>query len=272
MRMCSLLVVGLWLAAPAWAQGKQVPNVKAPNEGGSRVYTAPYDEVFAAATKAATDLKLELTLAPDGSVFIASPTAWTRPASGLTFQRTLVVRVRTLAARETEIVIEEEGRSKEAGAAERIAALHERIVEALGEVRSKKPLVPKHPSELQAEALVIKQADLPTLRPAADEDNLRAWNLGASRQASLNTAVWKLKGNLPLHFTPTSERRFMVMEGELRMSVGTRTFWLAAGDFVVVPKAVRMAIDVGEGRATLLVVESPPVDDAKTVWLEPRSP
>ena len=55
------------------------------------------------------------------------------------------------------------------------------------------------------------------------------------------------------------------------MSVGTRDFWVAAGDFVVVPKGVRTQLDVEPGaKATFLVVESPPVDDTKTVWLEKK--
>jgi mannose-6-phosphate isomerase-like protein (cupin superfamily) len=84
--------------------------------------------------------------------------------------------------------------------------------------------------------------------------------------------VWKLSGRVPLHFTPQSERRFLVTEGSVKMTVGARTFWISAGDFALVPKAVRTQIDLEpNARATLFVVESPPVDDAKTVWLEPRS-
>src|SRR6185436_2801329 len=89
------------------------------------------------------------------------------------------------------------------------------------------------------------------------------------RQKPVNTSLWRLSGHVPLHFTPVSERRFLVAEGSIKMTVGNRTVWLSSGDFAVVPKAVRMQLDMEpNARATLYVVETPPVDDTKTVWLE----
>src|SRR5262249_23514895 len=119
---------------------------------------------------------------------------------------------------------------------------------------------------------VIKPIDYAAMKPIEDREELRVWNLGFDRLKPLNTAVWKLAGRVPLHFTPHSERRFLVTEGSVKMTVGNRTFWISAGDFALVPRAVRTQIDrEPNARATLFVVESPAVDDAKTVWLEPRS-
>ena len=63
--------------------------------------------------------------------------------------------------------------------------------------------------------------------------------------------------------------RLLVMEGSARISVGNRTFRIFAGDFVVVPKGVRTALWLDkDARATLLVIETPAVDETRTVWLD----
>jgi mannose-6-phosphate isomerase-like protein (cupin superfamily) len=259
------------IATHAAAQGRESPVVRTPNEGNSRVYLGTPDEALEASVQAAAGLGLEVTRAPDGTVFIASPTSWTQAVENITFTRTFVVRVRTLNPKETEVSVDEEsrGRDKDPYADKRVSLFHERIAAAVGELRPKKVLIPKHPQEIQAEPTLVKQADLLSMRPAEDSEALRAWNLGYARVNPVNTVEWKLKGDVPLHFTPLSERRLLVMEGSARIAVGTRTFWISAGDFVVVPKGVRTRIWLEkEARATLFVVETPAVDDSKTVWLE----
>ncbi len=255
----------------SWGQGKDVPMVKLPNEGPSRVYLGSMEDALEASVQAAASLGLEVTRAPDGTVFIASPSSWTRPVDGIAFTRTFVVRARTLSGKETEVTVEEEsrGRDKDPYADKRVGIFHERIAASVGELRPKKPLIPKHTLEMQGEATLVKQSDLLVMRTAEDTETLRAWNLGFARSNPINTVEWKLKGDVPLHFTPLSERRLLVMEGSVRIAVGTRTFWVFAGDFVVVPKAVRTQLWLDkDARATLFVVETPAVDDTKTVWLE----
>ena len=266
-----LAVVAVLLGAAALAQGRDLPMVKAPNEGNTRVYLSSIEDALEASVQAAGVIGLDVTRAPDGTVFIASPSSWTRPIDGLTFTRTFVVRVRMLSPKEAEVTVEEEsrGRDKDPHADKRVGLFHDRIAQAVGELRPKKALIPKHPSEVQAEPTLLKQADLLAMRPSDDTESGRAWNLGYSRSNPVNTVEWKLKADVPLHFTPLSERRMLVMEGSARIAVGTRTFWISAGDFVVVPKGVRTQLWLDrDARATLFVVETPAVDETKTVWLE----
>lgn len=270
-----LVTCAVTFAVTVWAQGNKTPSaspsVKAPNEGPVRIYLASQDEVYSSAARAAEDFGLDVAKAPDGALFIASPGPWTRPYKGVTFTHTFIVRVRSLNPKETEIAIEDEG--KDSVAVDRINAFHERLGGLLAESRSKKPLSPKHPQEVSAEATIIKPIDLANMRPYEDREELRVWNLGYDSKKAVNTAVWKLAGHVPLHFTPLSERRFLVTEGSVKLTIGNRMVWVSAGDFAVVPKAVRMQIDVEpSSRATLYVVETPAVDDTKTIWLEPKEP
>ncbi|MBS1153301.1 MAG: hypothetical protein H6Q89_4999 [Myxococcaceae bacterium] len=261
----------LLLSSAAAAQGKDLPMVKQPNEGSGRVYLCSMEDALAASAQSAAALGLDVTRAPDGTVLIASPTSWTQPIDGISFTRTFVVRVRTLSGKETEITVEEEsrGRDKDPWADKRVGIFHERIASVVGELRPKKVVIPKHAQEMQGEATLVKQTDLLLMRPTEDTDALRAWNLGFARSNPINTVEWKLKGDVPLHFTPLSERRLLVMEGSARITVGTRTFWIFAGDFVVVPKGVRTQLWLDkDARATLFVIETPAVDESKTVWLE----
>lgn len=269
----TLVAFAVTFAVAALAQGKtppSPPSVKQPNEGSVRIYLVTPDEAFTSAGKTAEDFGLEVAKAPDGQLFIASPGPWTRPYKSIAFTHTFIVRVRALTPRETEVGIEEEGR--DVTSPERINAFHERLGALLSEARAKKPVTPRHPQEASTEPTVIKPIDLAALRPFEDREELRVWNLGFDRQKSVNTALWRLSGHVPLHFTPQSERRFLVTEGSLKLTIGNRTVWLSSGDFAVVPKAVRMQIDMEPtARATLYVVEMPAVDDSKTVWLEPKT-
>jgi mannose-6-phosphate isomerase-like protein (cupin superfamily) len=269
----SLGLVGVMCAVAAFAQGKTPPgppSVKQPNEGPVRIYLATPDETFSSAGKAAEEFGLDVAKAPDGTLFIASPGPWTRPYKNVSFTHTFIVRVRALNPKETEVAIEEE--AKDGSTGERVNAFHERVAALLSESRAKKPITPRHPQEASIEPTVIKPIDLAAMRPYEDKEELRVWNLGFDRQKPVNTALWRLSGHVPLHFTPSSERRFLVTEGSVKMTIGNRTVWLSSGDFAVVPKAVRMQIDMEpNARASLYVVETPPVDDSKTVWLEPKT-
>lgn len=271
--MRKLLLIALTFAAAAFAQGKTPPGpptVKQPNEGPVRIYFATPDETFLSAGKSAEDFGLDVAKAPDGTLFIASPGPWTRPYKGVSFSRTFIVRVRALNPKETEVAIEEEG--KDGTTADRVSAFHERLATILSEARAKRPVTPRHPQESSIEPTVIKPIDLAAMRPYEDKEELRVWNLGFDRQKAVNTALWRLSGHVPLHFTPASERRFLVTEGSVKMTIGNRTVWLSSGDFAVVPKAVRMQIDMEpSARASIYVVETPPVDDSKTVWLETKT-
>ena len=182
--MISRAVVLLLLGSSvSFGQGRDLPMVKLPNEGPGRVYLGSLDDALQASAQAATSLGLDVTRAPDGTVFIASPTSWTTPVDGISFTRTFVVRVRTISAKETEVTVEEEsrGRDKDPYADKRVGIFHERIAALVGELRPKKALIPKHALENQGEATLVKQTDLLVMRPAEDTDSLRAWNLGFAR-------------------------------------------------------------------------------------------
>lgn len=269
----SLVVASVTFAVAALAQGKTTaspPTVKQPNEGPVRIYLATPEETYTSAVRTAEEFGLDVAKAPDGTIFIASPGPWTRPYKNVSFTRTFIVRARLLNPKESELSIEEE--NKDGSTLERINAFHERVAQLLSESRAKKPITPRHPQEAAVEPTIIKPIDLAAMRPYEDKEELRVWNLGFDRQKPVNTALWRLSGHVPLHFTPASERRFMVTEGSVKMTIGNRTVWLSSGDFAVVPKAVRMQIDMEpNARASLYVVETPPVDDSKTVWLEQKT-
>src|SRR6185436_15293784 len=119
--------------------------------------------------------------------------------------------VRFLNPNETEVAIEEE--AKDGSTLERVGAFHERLAAILSEARAKKPITPRHPKEASIEPTVIKPIDLAAMRPYEDTEELRVWNLGFDRAKAVNTALWRLSGRVPLHFTPVSERRFLITEG-----------------------------------------------------------
>lgn len=269
--MKNLLLVALVASSTVFAQGKVLSTVRSPNEGASRVYLGTPDELYEAAMVTCRFIGLEFTRSPDGSVFIATPTPWTKPSGRVTFTRTLIGRVRQLNPKETELVVEEENRGgPEPTGDSRVSYFHDRIGERLGEFRPKKAVIPRHAQEAAGEALIIRESDLVQMRVAEETDTLREWNLAFARSNPVNTAIVKLKGDVPLHFT-ASERRFLVMEGSVKFTVGGKSSTVSAGDFVVVPKNVRAAMELGrELKATLFVVEMPPIDDSKTVWLEPK--
>ncbi len=270
-KLPALLAVIASLAAQAGPAEGTPAVVKAPNEGPTRTYNASPDEVFEAATVAVERLGLFVTRAPDASVFIASPSVWKKPVVATLFPNTMLVRVRPVRASEVEIRVDEEVRAGETQSMERINAVHEAVATAIGEFRSKKPVIPRQPGEAQADGVFVKQSDLATMKMSEDRDGLRAWALAKDRSKPVATHVWKLSGPVPPHFTAQSERRLVVLDGSVRAMVGQKVAWLNAGDFVLVPKAVRLQLDVGDAaRATVFVVESPPVDDAKTVWLDAK--
>lgn len=267
-----LLCASLFAATLATAQGKQTSGVRAPNEGPARVYEGTSDEVLEAAVDAAERAGLDVTRLGEGFMFLASPDPWARPKKGVTFTKTLIVRLRSLGAKETEVEVSEEGRQVDAATAARLDTFHEQVAVSLRDRRVKTPLVPKHPLENQGDAVVVRHTDLGSTVPSTEAATLRTWNLSRDKTKPVNTSVWKVSGRIPLHVTPLSERRFLVTEGGVHMTTGARTFWLSAGDFASVPKGVRTAIETEAGaRATLFVVESPPVDDAKTLWLEKQT-
>ena len=96
-RPAAALAAALLLSSTAsFGQGTQLPMVKTPNEGPARTYLCSLEEGLEASVQAAaSSLGLEVTRAPDGTVFIASPTSWSVPVDGISFTRTFVVRVRT---------------------------------------------------------------------------------------------------------------------------------------------------------------------------------
>jgi mannose-6-phosphate isomerase-like protein (cupin superfamily) len=61
-----------------------------------------------------------------------------------------------------------------------------------------------------------------------------------------------------------------ILEGKLRCTVGKETMVMGAGDYMLIPKGVRHKFEkVGDGKAYFVTVDTPPINPANNVWLEP---
>jgi len=127
---------------------------------------------------------------------------------------------------------------------------------------------PKHPKEVEADGLMISRSEITKTDPVADLGVARYWAVEKSKD------VWSLlvevNGTIPLHFHPDGVHRMYILEGELRCTVGKETMVMGAGDYMLIPRAVRHKFEkVGEGKAYFVTVDTPPINPANNVWLEP---
>ena len=133
-------------------------------------------------------------------------------------------------------------------------------------VRADQP--PKHPREVEAEGLMVRKSEITVTAPVADLGVARYWAVEKGKD------VWSLlvevSGTVPLHFHPDGVHRMYILEGKLRCTVGKETMEMGPGDYMLIPRGVRHKFEkVGEGKAYFVTVDTPPINPANNVWLEP---
>ena len=115
---------------------------------------------------------------------------------------------------------------------------------------------------------MVKRAEIMKKAPVADLGVARYWAVEKGKD------VWcllvEVNGTIPLHFHPDGVHRMYILEGKLRCTVGQETMDMGPGDYMLIPKGVRHKFQrLGEGKAYFVTVDTPPINPANNVWLEP---
>ncbi|MBA4192816.1 MAG: hypothetical protein C0467_33045 [Planctomycetaceae bacterium] len=126
----------------------------------------------------------------------------------------------------------------------------------------------KHPKEAEGHGLMVRRSEVMKKDPIADLGVARYWAV------EKNKDVWSLlvevTGTIPLHFHPDGVHRMYILEGKLRSTVGKETMEMGPGDYMLISKGVRHKFEkVGEAKAYFVTVDTPPINPANNVWLEP---
>lgn len=111
-------------------------------------------------------------------------------------------------------------------------------------------------------------------KPDVDLGVVRVWNLEKTEKVS--SLLVELRGTLPNHYHPDGVHRTYVLEGKIRIASGggpgeppAVERVLGPGDYVMIPMGLPHRL-VSLGRRALYgTVDTPPVDPARIVWLEP---
>ncbi len=127
---------------------------------------------------------------------------------------------------------------------------------------------PGHPREVEADGLMVKRSEIIGTDPVADLGVARYWAVEKGED------VWSLlvevSGTIPLHFHPDGVHRMYILEGRLRCTLGEETMEMGPGDYMLIPRGVRHRFEkVGGGKAYFVTVDTPPINPANNVWLEP---
>lgn len=126
---------------------------------------------------------------------------------------------------------------------------------------------PKHPEEVSAHGVMVKRSELVQKKPDSDLGVARIWVV--EKKADVQCLLVEVSGTIPMHFHPDGVHRMYVVEGKLRMTIGTETMDMEAGDFMMIPRGVRHRVQrLGDAKAYFATVDTPPVDPKKIVWLE----
>jgi len=126
---------------------------------------------------------------------------------------------------------------------------------------------PKHSDEVSGHGLMVKRSELVQKKPNSDLGPARIWVV--ERKDDVQCLFVEVSGTIPMHFHPDGVHRMYVIEGKLRMTIGTETMDMETGDFMMIPRGVRHRVQrVGDAKAYFATVDTPPVDPKKIVWLE----
>ena len=115
---------------------------------------------------------------------------------------------------------------------------------------------------------MVKRSEIMRTDPVADLGVARYWAVEKGKD------VWSLlvevNGTIPLHFHPDGVHRMYILEGKLRCTVGKETMVMGPGDYMLIPRGVRHKFEkIGDGKAYFVTVDTPPINPANNVWLEP---
>ena len=127
---------------------------------------------------------------------------------------------------------------------------------------------PKHEKEVEEPGLMVSRSEVMKKDPVADLGVARYWAVAKGKD------VWSLlvevNGTIPLHFHPDGVHRMYILEGKLKCTLGKETMEMGPGDYMLIPKGVRHKFEkVGDGKAYFVTVDTPPINPANNVWLEP---
>lgn len=127
---------------------------------------------------------------------------------------------------------------------------------------------PWHPQEVEAEGLMVKRTEITGTAPVADLGVARYWAVEKGEH------VWSLlvevSGTIPLHFHPDGVHRMYILDGKLRCTLGREVMEMGPGDYMLIPRGVRHRFEkIGEAKAYFVTVDTPPINPANNVWLEP---
>ena len=119
-----------------------------------------------------------------------------------------------------------------------------------------------------AEGTMVRREELMGRQPNVETTAARTWVV--EKTPEVGALLIEVVGTLPLHYHPDGAHRLYLIEGELKVRVGTRELTMRPGDYLSIPRNVRHKIQLatGQTRALLGTVDTPPVDPQKTVWLE----
>jgi mannose-6-phosphate isomerase-like protein (cupin superfamily) len=126
----------------------------------------------------------------------------------------------------------------------------------------------RHPQQVESDGLMVRRSEVKGTAPVADLGVARYWAVDKGK------GVWpllvKVGGPIPLHFHPDGVHRMYVLEGRLRCTSGKETMEMGPGDYMLIPSGVRHKFEkVGGGKASFVAVDTPPINPANNVWLEP---
>jgi mannose-6-phosphate isomerase-like protein (cupin superfamily) len=127
---------------------------------------------------------------------------------------------------------------------------------------------PLHPLEKTGDGVIIRTSELIKQKPEGDSPTVRVWNIHQTA-LSRNNLV-EMKGPTSLHVHPDADHRLFVIEGELKVFIGTQVTIAKVGDFISIPAGVRHKYDVIKpgARALLVSMDAPPYDPKKTIVLD----
>ncbi len=121
-------------------------------------------------------------------------------------------------------------------------------------------------SNTASESTVLKYKSILASKPITQDKNVRVWNIRKTETIRINLV--EFTGELPLHKHPDADHSLLVLEGKVRVQMGTDKFEIEKGDFVSVPKDVPHKYWTLSGKAILVSMDAPYYDPSKTIRLE----
>jgi quercetin dioxygenase-like cupin family protein len=133
---------------------------------------------------------------------------------------------------------------------------------------AKPPASSNQPMEVHDDGLMVKRSEIIKSDPVADLGVARYW--AVEKKNDVMCLFVEVSGTVPMHFHPDGVHRMYMLEGKLRCTIGKDTMVMEAGDYMLIPRGVRHKLErLGEAKAYFVTVDSPPINPANNVWIEP---